>query len=100
MDHEVEITKAAKRRSLERRVKDLHTYFEPPKRNARPSRYNCDSMNEDLEYLYDVLIRPIAEHLVNMKPEHKLILAPTEVRNVSQPCSVVKLLLSLRFGET
>ena len=36
-------------------------------------------MNKHLEYLHDLLIKPIARHLCQMKREHKLILAPMEV---------------------
>ena len=38
-----------------------------------------ESMNKYLEFLYDVLIRPIAHHLDKMKREDKLVLAPCEV---------------------
>jgi len=40
-------------------------------------------MNEDLEFLHDLLIRPIADRLKNMNPDQKLILVPSEVRTVA-----------------
>lgn len=41
--------------------------------------YTDVDMNQDLEYLHDLLIKPIANHLCQMELQHKLILAPTEV---------------------
>lgn len=49
----------------------------------RKKLYTVDEMNQDLEYLHDLLIKPIANHLCQMKVQHKLILAPTEV---NLPC--------------
>jgi phosphoenolpyruvate carboxylase len=45
--------------------------------------YTVVEMNQDLEYLHDLLIKPIAHHLCQMKLQHKLTLAPTEV---NLPC--------------
>jgi hypothetical protein len=41
--------------------------------------YDDRDMQNDLEYLHDLLISPLAETLSKMKPEHKLIFAPNEV---------------------
>lgn len=49
------------------------------KKKSRVWTYDDVQMNKDLEYLHDLLIKPIASHLSQMRPQHKLILAPTEV---------------------
>jgi hypothetical protein len=36
--------------------------------------YNDGDMNTDLEYLYELLISPIAEYLVPMEPRDKLLI--------------------------
>jgi hypothetical protein len=41
--------------------------------------YDDESMNEDLEFLYELLISPVAEVLKPMRPEDKLIIIPHEV---------------------
>lgn len=41
--------------------------------------YDDESMNEDLEFLHELLISPVAEFLKPMRPEDKLIVIPHEV---------------------
>jgi CHAT domain-containing protein len=41
--------------------------------------YDDESMNEDLEFLYELLISPVAEVLKPMRPEDKLIIIPHEL---------------------
>ncbi len=41
--------------------------------------YDDESMNEDLEFLHELLISPVAELLKPMRPEDKLIIIPHEV---------------------
>jgi hypothetical protein len=66
--------------SLKTRLARLHLYFERPgNEKCKKSGYNDDSMNQDLEFLYDMLVRPIADNLDKMEHEHQLILVPSEV---------------------
>jgi CHAT domain-containing protein len=41
--------------------------------------YDDESMNEDLEFLHELLISPVAELLKPMRPEDKLIIIPHEL---------------------
>jgi len=73
--------------SLKKVLNRLYAYLEPkrqPKGRRLVAPYNDELMNQDLEFLHDILIAPIAHHLNKMKPEHKLLLAPSKVCGNSQ----------------
>lgn len=67
------------RRSLVDRLDDMYKYLDPPQKDRGASTYDSDSLEKDLEFLYDLLIRPIAYELDKMEEGHLLILAPSEV---------------------
>jgi hypothetical protein len=71
-------------RSLVDRLDAMYKHLDPTKKDLETtSGYNDDSLEKDLEFLYDLLIRPIAYELDKMDQNHPLILAPNEVWNFS-----------------
>jgi len=67
-------------RNLVNRLDDMYKFFDPTKKDLETeSSYESDSLEKDLEFLYELLIRPIAYHLDKMEENHSLILAPNEV---------------------
>ena len=82
---------------LEDKLEALYEYHLEPKEpsiemtpegkeslEAWQAEYNSNFLEEDLEFLYDKLIRPFAAQLerIQENPHHKLILAPTKVRKI------------------
>lgn len=72
--------------TIEGSLRKLLKFLEPQNTRRRPVEpVDKPPMLKELEYLYDVLIKPIADRLAKMKVEQKLILAPTKVCHISQP---------------
>ena len=71
-------------KAINRFLTFMNAKEEQSRGNLRKKKsYTVVDMNQDLEDLHDLLIKPIAHHLCQMKLQHKLILAPTEV---NLPC--------------
>ncbi|KAG0555084.1 hypothetical protein KC19_12G143300 [Ceratodon purpureus] len=70
MDHTSE-----KPRNLVDRLDDMYNYLE----STPKSNYDGKSLEKDLEFLYELLIRPIAHRLDKMKEDHPLILSPNKL---------------------
>ena len=79
--------------SVEKSLGRLYRFFEPKVPRAPSEPVNSAPMLKELEFLYEELIEPITEHLSKMDEEHKLILAPSQVRHTSQTIA------SIGFGE-
>ena len=57
----------------------MYKYLDPTPKDWGASSYHNDSLEKDLEIMYDLLIRPIAYELDKMEKGHLLILAPNDV---------------------
>ncbi|KAH8948285.1 hypothetical protein BDL97_11G086900 [Sphagnum fallax] len=65
---------------LEKRLKRLRSYLSQlDDEDGVKGTYDDESMNEDLEFLHELLISPVAELLKPMRPEDKLIIIPHEL---------------------
>lgn len=69
-------------RKLVDRLDVMYKYLD--KKDLGELSYDDRSLEKDLEFLYDLLVRPIAYHIGKMKEDHLLILSPNEVCNFPQ----------------